>query len=469
MTDDTAQPGDSGIPPPTALPGADDRLDRVDGLAFGPTTAIAFVGYWFTLAPNLTLEYSGLMSTGAMYAGVPHVPGYPVWTLYSWVFTKLLPFSNIAWRVAVGSAVASAIACGLVALMVSRCGSILFAKATTFVQPDASEQAKLRVVCGTVAGLVLAFAGVVWRNAVVADIWALSLLLFVAVIASLLRWMLSPAKRWFLALALFLLGLLLTSSQEMIVVFPGIVVAIMVADPRLGRDAALFLLPLAAAMTSFDQYGVWISFLSIPNQPLVLTFAVVMLIGLALAVKTRRIGTEWRDIFVCGGAFLLGLAFYFYVPIASMTTPPVNWGYPRTVEGFLHVIGRGQFERLDPIPLCDPFQFWEVFSDQCWTWAAVVGSEFGWPELLIALIPFCFLGQIRPMMRCWLLALVAIGFGVGPMLLAELNPPDHQAQRLVAHYFVATYAVLAVWLGLGLFFCGSLFANEQSHNALRTL
>ena len=90
------------------------RLDRADGLSFAITSLLAFSVYLLTLAPDVTLEFSGLMSTGAMYAGVPHPPGYPVWTLYSWCFTKLLPFSNIAWRVAVGSAVASALACGLV-------------------------------------------------------------------------------------------------------------------------------------------------------------------------------------------------------------------------------------------------------------------------------------------------------------------------------------------------------------------
>jgi hypothetical protein len=85
------------ISPETTIPPAtsatvesarrDEGFDRADWLAFSLTTTIVFAGYWFTLAPDLTLEYSGLMSTGAMYAGVPHVPGYPVWTLYSWCFT----------------------------------------------------------------------------------------------------------------------------------------------------------------------------------------------------------------------------------------------------------------------------------------------------------------------------------------------------------------------------------------------
>src|SRR5689334_17348178 len=79
---------------------------RSDWLAFGLATLVVLAGYLLTVAPDVTLEDSGEMAVAAHYAGVPHPPGYPVWTLYSWLVTKLLPFSNMAWRVAVGSAMA---------------------------------------------------------------------------------------------------------------------------------------------------------------------------------------------------------------------------------------------------------------------------------------------------------------------------------------------------------------------------
>src|SRR5262245_49104430 len=92
----------------------------IDWWAFGLTTLLVLIGYALTIAPDVTLEDSGELATGSMYAGVPHPPGYPVWTIYTWFFTKILPFSNIAWRVAMASAVAGAVACGLIALVVSR-------------------------------------------------------------------------------------------------------------------------------------------------------------------------------------------------------------------------------------------------------------------------------------------------------------------------------------------------------------
>ena len=69
-------------------------FQRTDWLSFGLTAVVLLVVYSRTLAPEVTLEYSGLLSTSAKYAGVPHPPGFPVWTLYSWLFVKLLPVSN---------------------------------------------------------------------------------------------------------------------------------------------------------------------------------------------------------------------------------------------------------------------------------------------------------------------------------------------------------------------------------------
>src|SRR5215211_5074504 len=101
------------IPLESAAPANVPPLFRsIDWITFGVTTLLVFVGYWLTLAPDLTLEDSGELAVASMYAGVPHPPGYPVWTIYTWFFT-LIPYGNIAWRVALSSAVAGAFSCGL--------------------------------------------------------------------------------------------------------------------------------------------------------------------------------------------------------------------------------------------------------------------------------------------------------------------------------------------------------------------
>src|SRR4051794_34561419 len=70
---------------------------RIDWISFALTSLLVSIGYLLTLAPDLTLEDSGELAVGSFYAGVPHPPGYPVWTIYSWLFTKLVPISNVAY------------------------------------------------------------------------------------------------------------------------------------------------------------------------------------------------------------------------------------------------------------------------------------------------------------------------------------------------------------------------------------
>src|SRR2546423_5243956 len=102
---------------PLAKPVIPPLFRLIDWLSFGITTLLVFIGYFLTLAPDLTLEDCGELAVGSFYAGVPHPPGYPVWTIYTWLFTEFLPFSNIAFRVALSSAVAGAACLRLIVLV----------------------------------------------------------------------------------------------------------------------------------------------------------------------------------------------------------------------------------------------------------------------------------------------------------------------------------------------------------------
>jgi Protein of unknown function (DUF2723) len=66
----------------------------IDWLTSLITFGVVWVVYFLTLAPELTLEDSGELVTGSLYAGIPHPPGYPVWTIYSWLWTVLVPCAH---------------------------------------------------------------------------------------------------------------------------------------------------------------------------------------------------------------------------------------------------------------------------------------------------------------------------------------------------------------------------------------
>jgi hypothetical protein len=384
-------------------------FQRMDWLSFGLTAVVVLVVYLRTLAPEVTLEYSGALSTSAKYAGVAQPPGYPVWTLYSWLFVTLVPFSNIAWRVALGSAVAAALACSWVALMVSRAGTLLLETTPAFTNRKPAEQQMIQVVCGFVAGMALGLSRTVWRMAVVAETWALTVLLFALMLCLLMRWTCRPERRRFLYGALFVFGLLLTGNQELFVMTPALLLVVLLSDQALGRDLSVVISLLVLADWAVSVLGLyyWLGSDMLRSAGLLVAFLLVGVAAVVAIVRTRRFGSEWRSVSLCGILFLLGLGFYLYLPFASMTNPPMNWGYARTQEGSFHLITRGQYERWHPTDELGRF------IGQLWIVAKETGEGFGWPYFVLAALPFGLLRRTGGCARRWLLGSAAVLFVSG--------------------------------------------------------
>src|ERR1041385_601639 len=116
------------------------------------TFLVMLVIYGRTLAPEVTLEDAGELITGAVYAGIPHPPGYPVWTLYAWLWTVLVPVGNMAWRVALAEANAVAVACALISLLVSRGSALLLENLEALKELPKKSARWICLVAGVVAG-----------------------------------------------------------------------------------------------------------------------------------------------------------------------------------------------------------------------------------------------------------------------------------------------------------------------------
>lgn len=180
-------------------------------------------------------------------------------------------------------------------------------------------------------------------------------------------------------------------------------------------------------------------------------------------VLTRRFGSEWNSATFCWLMFLLGLGCYLYLPIASMTNPPINWGYPRTIEGFFHAITRGQYEGYHPSDDLGRFvlQLWVVAKQTC--------DSLGWPYFMFMPLPFFLLRRTHERARNWLLVLVAVFVCVGPLVVALLNPSmDLASMDFIASFLAPMSVVLAVWTGLGLMIFGSLVSKPRAYQASGT-
>ena len=522
MTNSKAQ-----TPGPPAIPARVPPLFRkIDWLTLVLTFGVIFTVYFLTIAPELTLEDSGELVTGSMYAGIPHPPGYPVWTIYSWLWTVLVPVGNPAWRVALAEAFLGALACGLLSLMVSR-GSSLFMESIEELKTMTGKwESGICMVSGFVAGLLMGLDGFMWRESVAVNRIAVSSVpWFLIVLLCIMRWLYAPHQYRYIYWALFVFGICFTTHQSLIVAGLGVQIAIAAGKPRLGRevffanfivifmtDIFYYLVTHAASPTGEGQHifsnlakpglqvifwfiglgslvtAVWLAIRTSTRSLVLLRtlafalaysgfmlmlftrggsgssvfFGLVSLGGLAwfiyLAAKTWAGDREWLAVWLLGILWVLGAAFYLYEPISGMTNPPMQWGYPRTVEGFWHALSRGQYEQPNPTDvLTDPTRF----LGQLWMLIDGAQREFTWVYLVIAIVPFIFFLRLQKRERAWLIGLSAIYLCLGVLLIVLLNPtPDRASADLIKVFFCNSHTIIAALIGYGLALTAAFMATH---------
>jgi len=281
-----------------------------------------------------------------------------------------------------------------------------------------------------VAGLLMGLDAFMWRESVTPNRMAVaSVPWFMLVLVCLLGWWDARHQLRFLYWALFLFGLCFTTHQSLIVAAIGIEVLIAAATPRLGRDVflgnAIIYLFYQLLLLSTGQH----LFHNLGAKPgLLLLFNVIGVGSLItsgwLAIRTKGLLSEWKPVIIMGLLWILGASFYFYLPLSGMTNPPMQWCYPRTVDGFIHALTRGQYEQPNPINV---FHEPGRFIGQLSMLISGVADSFTWVAMLLALVPFLFLLKLRQRERAWLIGLAALYLCLGVLLMVLLNPTPERA------------------------------------------
>ena len=430
-------------------------FQRLDWAAFGLTWMLSLAVYLYTLIPANDLCFSGIYSTSAFYLGVSNPPAYPVWTLYSALFVRLIPFSNIAWRVAVATAVASALTCSLIALMVSRVGYLAVENAGGFKELTVKEQKSFRVVCGCVAGLGFGLDGCFWSRALIADQWNFNVFLFALAVCLLTRWFFAPQQKRYLCLAALMLGLVLGDSEALFPAAFALPFLLALGDPKVGREIFLLIGAFFCAVLATNPYSHWLDPSTFPCE--IIATVLVVLVWIILLILTRGFFSEWKTTLPCVLLFFTGASDWFLLPLFSMADPPINWGYPRTVEGFFHVITRGQY---------GSDHFVETFHGLLMQWAIYIKiaiEQFGLFYLAAAAIPVFLLHKIPSPVRRWIIGLLAVWLFLTLIMLVALNISlDKSTYESNQLFFSPTHLLLAVLAGCGMMFIGAFCARPAS-------
>lgn len=181
------------------------------------------------------------------------------------------------------------------------------------------------------AALALATSGILWSQAVIAEVYTLQLFFASAITLCLLKWRQDPGRTQWLWLAGLLGGVGLGSHMTL----------------------ALVLLPAAALVA-------WI------------------------AISHHN---PWRTVLGGGLSFLLGLLVFLYLPWRAAQASPINWGSANTWSGFWWLVSAAPYRHLAfGLP-------WEHLPQRVSALANLVGSQFQWWGLFLGLLGLFYLWQ----------------------------------------------------------------------------
>ncbi len=140
----------------------------------------------------------------------------------------------------------------------------------------------------------------------------------------------------------------------------------------------------------------------------------------------------------------LGVSFYAYMPIVSdLRNPPMNWGYPRTWEGFKHAIGRGQYEAITAQNIFT-IKFLQQINDYCQD----VRVQFTLLVAPLGILPFAGWGlrlrnkRIRMLFVSTIIFLTCSAF----VFVAELLQTE-PFQRIDMYLIGAMFLISAIGVG----------------------
>jgi hypothetical protein len=377
-------------------------LARLNAIVAALLGLASFVLYARTLAPGVLGGDSGEMQFAAYLGGIAHPTGYPLYLVLGWLWSRLLPWGDAAWRMNLFSALWGGAAVGLTYLLVER----LLAVGTPAVPAVA------RLLAAAVAALAFACSEVFWSQAVVAEIYTLHAVFVALLLFLLIRWMTSIGQSG-------------SSPAESARGTRGLAVAALTYGLSLTHHLTMLLLAPAALLF------IWLTRRTIRQRSSISasgpqTHGMLDLIG-------------WPVVLAC---VLLPLLAYLYIPFRAPDTGylSVPLGAGQTLQLYDHSL-RGLVEfvtgRVFAGALLPPRDAWARLPLA----VDLFGRQFGWAGIVLGLVGFARLAVGR---RWRLLPLTAISF----LALVVFNLFYGIGDIHV--FFAAPALILACWMGVGL-------------------
>ena len=452
-----------------------------DWIAAAITFLIAGFAFLYYMSPEVTLEDSGELVTGAFNFGVPHPPGYPLWAFLGWAWRHLVPFGNPAYRICLMSVLTGALVVGVLTLLMTRSIIMLLRSVTWAQELEDSMKHWIALTIGATSALLFGFNRGVWLWACVPEMRVLNVFMFIITACTFFAWMMRPQRHGFLYVTILLYALGIANHQTIVVMalpfmIGGLAVGVLsiwerwpvqtrvmmpalsafwelVVTALLGLAASAYVNAWLETAPNGDVMSQKVNMFILFGPPVSATLLIFLPLaaGVLLLIWFGKEGwLSRKNALICTSAFLIGCSFYFYMAVASSTNPPMNWGYAFTKQGFLHAFTRGQYEKLN---IASPLS--QAFFIQIRLFASALVQQF---TFVLALFGLATLGLLIGMWknlteraRAWLIfvwvAFLTTSFG----LLTIINPGlDKQNQEINIKFFAPAHGFFAMMIGYGL-------------------
>ena len=445
------------------------RRDWEVGAGCGLTAALV---YFWTAAPNVTLLDSGEFLVASGHFGIPHPTGYPLWTILCGLF-QLLPLGNTAWEGNLFSGVCGGLAVGLAAALLHQSLGWLF---QTFAEERGVSPiffSQVRLILTIAVSLSFAFSQPMWSQATITEVYTLHALLVRLYVTSLYRWMRDPRHLGGLVASVFFWALGMSNHHLVLVLLPLTIILVLLLRSDVFPDFLIFLMAAGALVTlAFAALSD-----DVATQCTASRFAYCVGAALLILAWLRRGQVRWillpSLILAVGAGFLP----YLYMPLASSTNPPLNWGYTKQADGFYFSINRSQYSGSlngilndslgrvlgsRPAKVVAPTPDLPGLQENSYLGATNLFAGFFWIQLTKSLTPLLMVSffvtllailYLSPPGRAWIL-LIYVSF-----ILAGFFEPfvsrariDQGGWLLQMPYHTYSFALFALVSGTGLFF-----------------
>jgi hypothetical protein len=353
-----------------------------------------------TLAPGVTFEDSGELIAAAYGFGVPHEPGYPLFTILGKIFSYI-PIGNIAYRLNMMSAFLTSCAalflCYATVLMIEE----LFIRSKFWKTQNESTVNFIKYAIALTTAILFGISSENWEQSVITEVYGLN--------------------NFFTGL--FILLALLWKRQE----------------TQAGRTRYFLFISLILGLTITNHST---SIMLIP------------IFGMLILLVDRKALVNFRLLLKSLGFFILGLTPFLYLPLASSRNPIMDWGNPENFTNFVRTITRSQYQldehQTGPKFIAElSFYFSKLLSEQ---WIPVL--------LILAVIGLVIL--YRNNKKLFWFGIVFLLFSIP--ITTYMTDFDVRGNtfaskengELVSVFYIPSYMFISLLMGVGLFFLISL-------------